>query len=61
MKDLGLVAYFLGIKVLREREKKTLILHQTAFTRQLIKRFRLKDANAVSTPMEVGGILQLRD
>ncbi len=50
MTDLGEVSLILGMKVTRDRAKKTLRINQTDYTRSLLDKFNMSDCSPVSTP-----------
>lgn len=54
MKDMGEVASILGIRVIRDRNAKTISLDQTAYVNRILKRFSMQNCNAVSSPLEAG-------
>ena len=45
---------FVGIRVVRERAKNIMILHQTDYSYKVLKRFYILDAKPVCTPIEKG-------
>jgi len=52
MHDLGPVQQFLGIQIERNRQKRTLRIHQKPYIESILKRFQMDNCNGVSTPME---------
>ena len=52
--DLGPVNWLLGIKITRNRAKKTISLSQKSYIDTILKRFGLEDAKAYATPMVPG-------
>ena len=52
MTDLGPVQQFLGIQIERNRQKRTLRIHQRPYIESILKRFQMDNCNSVSTPME---------
>ena len=50
MTDLGEVSLILGMKITRDRSKRTLRISLTDYTRSILDRFNMKDCNPVSTP-----------
>jgi ribosome maturation factor RimP len=52
MTDLGLVQQFLGIQIERNRQKRTLRIHQRPYIESILKRFQIDNCNSVSTPIE---------
>ena len=51
MTDLGEVSLILGMKITRDRSKRTLRISLTDYTRSILDRFNMKDCNPVSTPI----------
>eukprot|EP00752_Nemacystus_decipiens_P006651 g5979.t1 len=56
MSDLGEVSLILGMKITRDRVKKTLSINQTDYTLSILERFGMQDCNPVSTPCQGGEI-----
>lgn len=54
MKDIGQLTFVLGVQLLRDRENRTLTLHQTKYIHETLCRFNLADAKPASTPGTVG-------
>jgi hypothetical protein len=52
MKDLGPIKFYLGIKVDRNREKRTIQLTQTAAIDRILDEAKLTDCSPCQTPME---------
>ena len=50
--DLGPVQQFLGIQIERNRQKRTLQMHQRPYIESILKRFQMDNCNGVSTPIE---------
>ena len=57
MTDLGPVQQFLGIQIERNRQKRTLRIHQKPYIESILKRFQMENCNGVSTPMEINSQL----
>ena len=57
MKNLGPVKLFLGIEIIRDREKRVTYLHQRQYVNDALDKYKLSDANIVSTPALHGQIL----
>ncbi|KAI3744875.1 hypothetical protein L1987_57971 [Smallanthus sonchifolius] len=57
MKDLGDVAYILGIKIYRDRSKQLIGLSQSTYIDKFIRRFFMQDSKRGSLPMVHGTIL----
>lgn len=51
MKDLGEPQNFLGMTIQRDRKKKSIIIHQTAYTEKVLQRFNMLESKPQSTPM----------
>ena len=60
MVDMGPISFYLGLKVQRDREKRTIKLFQLAYIDKVLARFHLDKAHAVNTPMKETAILQQR-
>lgn len=48
------VQSYLGIRVTRNRDRGTLILDQSVYIKNVLKRFGMSDCKPVSTPMQLG-------
>jgi hypothetical protein len=57
MVDLGPIHWLLGMKIERDKNKRTLSLSQTAYVQKLLERFHLKDAYPISIPLDPGAPL----
>ncbi|KAF2347760.1 Reverse transcriptase RNA-dependent DNA polymerase [Trinorchestia longiramus] len=55
MKDLGKYIYFLGVSVMQTKNE--VFLEQSAYTKALLSRFGLDNANSVATPIDVNADL----
>lgn len=51
MKDLGEPKMYLGMRINRDRENKTLTLSQSEYTEKILERFQMKECNAQDSPM----------
>ncbi|KAF2346598.1 Reverse transcriptase RNA-dependent DNA polymerase [Trinorchestia longiramus] len=51
MKDLGKLSYFLGVSVMQTKNE--VFLEQSAYTKALLSRFDMDNANSVATPVDV--------
>ena len=60
MVDMGPISFYLGLKVERNREKRTIKLFQPAYIDKVLNRFHLDKANTVNTPMKETTLLQPR-
>ncbi|RWR99148.1 polyprotein-like protein, partial [Dinothrombium tinctorium] len=54
MTDLGELNYFLGIEIIRIREKKSILLSQKRYIMRLLKRFHMQESKPAITPIEFG-------
>jgi hypothetical protein len=52
MKDLKELDWILGMAIIRDREKKTMEISQTAYIDMMLKKFGMDDCKPVLTPME---------
>ncbi|XP_050889993.1 uncharacterized mitochondrial protein AtMg00810-like [Lathyrus oleraceus] len=52
---MGLMAYYLGIEV--KQEDKGIFITQEGYAKEVLKKFKMDDANPVGTPMECGNKL----
>nr|GFA06157.1 hypothetical protein [Tanacetum cinerariifolium] len=52
MKDLGEVAYILGIKIYRDRSKRLIGLCQKAYIEKILKRFYMENSKRGTIPMQ---------
>ena len=52
MTDIGLISYYLGIDV--KQEEKEIVISQEAYAKSILKKFNMKESNAVSTPVDCG-------
>jgi hypothetical protein len=50
--DFGPISWFLGIKVIRDREARTISLSQTSYINSILTRFNFDDLRPLSTPMD---------
>ena len=57
MVDTGPISFYLGLKVERDRERKTIKLSQPAYIDKVLQKFHLDQANPTNTPMKEGIIL----
>jgi len=59
IKDLGLVSYFLGIRVIRNRDKGLIRLSQDTYVNKILKDFNYEEYRSVSIPIKKGNVLEL--
>ena len=57
MKDLGEASHILGIKLIRDRQKRMLSLSQAAYINQILVRFSMQDSKKGFVPFRVGSSL----
>src|SRR5258705_13022036 len=55
--DLGELKWLLGLKVERDRAKRTIVLSQEAYVNTVLERFNMESANPAATPMDTGAAL----
>ena len=54
IKDLGPTSSYLGIRITRDRNARTIWIDQQAYIENALKRFELQDANSTKTPLPAG-------
>ncbi|GJT36771.1 hypothetical protein Tco_0936636 [Tanacetum coccineum] len=64
IKDLGEVAYILGIKIIRDRSKRLIALSQSVYLEKILKKFRMENSKkrksqGAKTPTEVQRMLRV--
>ncbi len=52
MSDLGPISFYLGLRIDRDRERRTIKLSQPAYIEKVLEKFHLNKANPVNTPMK---------
>jgi hypothetical protein len=52
MSDLGEIRQFLSLQIERDRERRTLFLHQRRNTEKVLQRFGMENCKGVATPMD---------
>lgn len=60
MMDMGPISFYLGLKVDRDRERRTIKLSQPAYIEKILTKFHLDKANPVNTPMKESAFLSQR-
>jgi hypothetical protein len=58
MKDLGPVAWYLGMQITRDRSKRTVWINQSTYIKRAIEDRDMVSCNPVSTPMDAGYVLR---
>jgi hypothetical protein len=56
MDDMGEAAYFVGVRITRDRQEKTISLCQDAYAKKILERFGMENCNPVATPMAAGAM-----
>ncbi|GAA0165602.1 transmembrane signal receptor [Lithospermum erythrorhizon] len=51
MKDLGDAKKILGMNIIRDRKKSTLVLNQSAYVQKILSKFSMSDAKSVNVPL----------
>jgi hypothetical protein len=51
IEDIGPANYFVGVRITRDRERKTISLCQDAYVAKILERFQMEDCHLVDTPM----------
>jgi hypothetical protein len=59
--SLGDLSWYLGMKVSRDRQRRTMTLTMTKYIEDCLKRFNMETCNAVSTPMIPNSVLTATD
>ena len=59
MKDLGPYNHFLGIRIARDRAKRTTLLLQDTYIQKILENFQLDKSNTYQSPMEETTLQQL--
>ena len=54
MEDLGPASYFVGVRIVRDRENKTVSLCQDAYIKKILKKYGMEKCKAAPTPMASG-------
>jgi transposase InsO family protein len=57
MKDMGEATYILGVKISRDRSKRSLSLSQEPYINKVLERFNMKDCKPIDTPISKGEVL----
>ena len=59
MKDLGEASHILGIKLMRDRQKRMLGLSQASYIDEILTRFSMQDSKKRFVPFRVGSSLSV--
>ena len=59
MKDLGDIKSYLGMEISRNRSSRTITIHQSKYTKNMLEKFRMQDCNPTPVPMIPGTILSI--
>ena len=54
VKDLDELHQFLGVKMIQDKESNSIWIGEETYPRELIKKFKMVESNAVSTPIQLG-------
>ena len=57
MKDMGMLKYFLGMQVHRDRANRQIFIHQTSYINSILEKFDMANCNPFTTPMATGTVL----
>ena len=52
IKDMGEANYVLGVKVVRDRQKKLLCLSQETYIKKVLERFHMNNSKSIDTPVD---------
>ena len=55
MKDPGPLHYFLGVKVIQDRDTMVVWIGQPIYTEKILQRYRMQDSKPISTPVNPDG------
>ena len=61
MKDLGNASHILGMRIVRDRDKKLLFLSQTEYINKVLECFNMTGGKSLSTPLPSYVKLNLQD
>ncbi|PSS22768.1 hypothetical protein M430DRAFT_97401, partial [Amorphotheca resinae ATCC 22711] len=53
IKDLGLYYYFISVRIVRDKENRTISLVQDAYINKVLKHFRISDYKASKTLLDL--------
>lgn len=60
MVNMGPISFYLGLKVQRDRENRTIKLSQPAYIDKVLSKFHLNKAHSVNTPIKETALLEQR-
>ena len=61
MDDRGEIHYLLGMRIIRDRERRILTIDQALYLEDVLRRFGMQDCKPMSTPLETGKRFQKLD
>ncbi|CCU76267.1 Gag-Pol polyprotein [Blumeria hordei DH14] len=56
MDNIGSLSYFLGVRIVRNREERSITLCQDAYVKKILKKFGFEKCTTKATPMEVSAL-----
>ena len=54
IKDMGDIELILGMKIVRDRSKRTIMIDQSQYIKKILTRFNMVNSNSVTTPEAIG-------
>ncbi len=57
VRDMGELHHFLGVKIVQNKDSGDIWIGQEAYTRELLKKFKMEESKPMSTPVEIGSNL----
>ena len=57
LRDLGAANHFLGVLLVRDRQKRQMSLSQSTYAQEILERYGFSDCSSVSTPLDPGASL----
>ena len=58
MVDMGLISHYLGLKVERNRDNRTIKLSQSTYIEKVLEKFHMQNAKTTTTPMKEGSLFR---
>ena len=55
---IGDASRFVGLQIARNRKERSMMIHQSEYTRKIIERFRMADAETVGVPSDPHAVLE---